>query len=390
MSTIQMLNLILIVILVFIVLLGLVAVLLIFKMRKKDESKSKEQIKINSKEENNNLISRTGKSINSIYQFMEFDEITDNMIARNNRKQFVMVIQCKGINYDLLSEDEKNAVEAGFIEFLNTLRFPIQLYVQTRTLDLKEILNDYERRITDINDDIIKINSQIEMARARGNNDVIERLQFEKQRKINILEYGESIEDYTQKISESKNILQQKTYIVLSYFVSEFGDVSKYSKEEVNDIAFTELYTRAQTLIRALASAEITGNVLNSEELAELLYVAYNRDSSEKYTLKDALDSDYNRIYSTARDVMQEKKQRIERQIEEDAARLASKSIIKADEITRAERQRKIKEKASEMVDEYKDELSNRLYEEAQNQIRNANVDEELKENIANSTRINV
>ncbi len=390
MSTIQMLNLILIVILVFIVLLGLVAVLLIFKMRKKDESKSKEQIKINSKEENNNLISRTGKSINSIYQFMEFDEITDNMIARNNRKQFVMVIQCKGINYDLLSEDEKNAVEAGFIEFLNTLRFPIQLYVQTRTLDLKEILNDYERRITDINDDIIKINSQIEMARARGNNDVIERLQFEKQRKINILEYGESIEDYTQKISESKNILQQKTYIVLSYFVSEFGDVSKYSKEEVNDIAFTELYTRAQTLIRALASAEITGNVLNSEELAELLYVAYNRDSSEKYTLKDALDSDYNRLYSTARDVMQEKKQRIERQIEEDAARLASKSIIKADEITRAERQRKIKEKASEMVDEYKDELSNRLYAEAQNQIRNANVDEELKENIANSTRKNV
>lgn len=375
-STVDMLNLILVVILGFIVLLGLIAVLLIFKMRKKDKPEKQEAIKIQSKEENSNLISRTGKSINSIYKFMEFDEITDNMIARKNRKQYVMVIQCKGINYDLLSEDEKNAVETGFIEFLNTLRFPIQLYVQTRTLNLNDILNEYERRIVNINDQIIKINSQIEMARARGNNEAIERLLFERRRKENILEYGESIEDYTKQISDSKNILQQKTYIVLSYFTSEFGDVSKYSREEVNDIAFTELYTRAQTLIRALASAEVSGKVLDSEELAELLYVAYNRDSSEKYTLRDALNSEYDRLYSTARDVLQEKKDRINRQIEEDAARLASRSIIRADEMTREERQRKVKQRALEMIDDYKDELTNKMYEDAQNQIKNGETEE--------------
>lgn len=375
-STVDMLNLILVVILGFIVLLGLIAVLLIFKMRKKDKPEKQEAIKIQSKEENSNLISRTGKSINSIYKFMEFDEITDNMIARKNRKQYVMVIQCKGINYDLLSEDEKNAVETGFIEFLNTLRFPIQLYVQTRTLNLNDILNEYERRIVNINDQIIKINSQIEMARSRGNNEAIERLLFERRRKENILEYGESIEDYTKQISDSKNILQQKTYIVLSYFTSEFGDVSKYSREEVNDIAFTELYTRAQTLIRALASAEVSGKVLDSEELAELLYVAYNRDSSEKYTLRDALNSEYDRLYSTARDVLQEKKDRINRQIEEDAARLASRSIIRADEMTREERQRKVKQRALEMIDDYKDELTNKMYEDAQNQIKNGETEE--------------
>ena len=48
---------------------------------------------------------------------MEFDSVQDNMIIRKGRKQYVMVIECKGINYDLLSEDEKNAVEAGFVEF---------------------------------------------------------------------------------------------------------------------------------------------------------------------------------------------------------------------------------------------------------------------------------
>ena len=380
MNTIQILNLLLIFILVLIVLLGFIAILLIFKMRKKNEPELAEKIETKPKEENLNLISRTGKAINSIYKFMEFDEITDNMIARKNRKQYVMVIQCKGINYDLLSEDEKNAVEAGFIEFLNTLRFPIQLYVQTRTLNLNDILNQYEKRIENINDQIAKINSQIEMARARGNTEVIDRLLFERQRKENILEYGESIEDYTRRISESKNILQQKTYIVLSYYTSEYGDISKYSKEEINDIAFTELYTRAQTLIRALSSAEVSGKVLDSEELSELLYVAYNRESSERYTLRDALNSEYDRLYSTAKDVFEEKKQRIERQIEQDASRLASKSIIRADEITREERQRRVKQRAQEMVDEYKGELSTTLYQEATNQINQADVDEVLKE----------
>ncbi len=380
MNTVEILDLMLVVVIILILLLGLIAVLIIFKIRKKDKNDEKDKINIKAKEENPNLTTRTGKGINSIYKFMEFDAITDNMIARKNRKQYVMVIGCKGINYDLLSEDEKNAVEAGFIEFLNTLRFPVQLYVQTRTLSLNDILNKYEKRIDDINDQIIKINSQIEMAKSRGNNEAVERLMFDRQRKENILEYGESIEDYTQRISESRNILQQKTYIVLSYFTSEYGDISNYSKEEVDDIAFTELYTRAQTLIRALSSAEVSGTVLDSEQLAELLYVAYNRESSEKYTLKDALNADYSRLYSTARDVLEEKKRRIESRIEEDASKLAAKSILKADQKNREEIRNRVKQRAMEMVDDYKNELSPQLYAETKNQIAQANVDEVLEE----------
>ena len=294
MDTIQMLNLILVVILIAILLLGLIAVLLIFKMRKKKEPQDN-QIKVKTQETRNNLITRDGKNIDSIYKFMEFDEILDNMIVRKNGKQYVMVIKCKGINYDLLSEDEKNAVESGFIEFLNTLRFPIQLYVQTRTLNFTDLINGYHERINDVANQIKKLTTQIENARKRGANELVDKLEFERRRKQNILEYSESITGYTEKLNESKNILQQKTYLVLSYFTSEFGDTSTYSKDEISDIAFSELYTRAQTLIRALASAEVTGTVLDSEELMELLYVAYNRDESEIYTLRNALNSEYDR-----------------------------------------------------------------------------------------------
>lgn len=384
MDTVQMLNLILIVILILILVLGFIAGILIFKMRKKKEPQN-DNIQVQNQgqaQAKTNLITRDGKLINSIYKFMEFDEVLDNMIVRKGRKQYVMVIECKGINYDLLSEEEKNAVESGFIEFLNTLRFSIQLYVQTRKLNFEDLINNYHSKIHDIDNQIARLNTQIENARRNGNKDLVTKLEFEKNRRQNILEYGESITDYTERLSESKNILQQKTYIIISYYTAEFGDTSNYSNDEIDDIAFSELYTRAQTLIRALASAEVTGKVLNSEELMELLYVAYNREQSEIFTLRNALNSEYDKLYSTARDVMEEKKNRINRQIEADAAKLASKSIIDADkeEMQKRRKEEQIRQKALEMVEEYKDDMSKPLFEAVKQKVQNANVEEEIKD----------
>ena len=385
MDTVQMLNLILIVILFLILILGFIAALLIYKMRKSKEPKNNNEIQINNQGQNQNkanLITRDGKTINSIYKFMEFDEVLDNMIVRKGRKQYVMVIECKGINYDLLSEGEKNAVESGFIEFLNTLRFSIQLYVQTRKLNFEDLINNYHEKIHNVDSQISRLNAQIENAKRNGNTDLVSKLEFEKKRKENILEYGESITDYTEKLSESKNILQQKTYIIISYYTSEFGDTSTYSNDEIDDIAFSELYTRAQTLIRALASAEVSGRVLNSEELMELLYIAYNREQSEIFTLRNALNSEYDKLYSTAKDVFEEKKKRIDKQIEIDATKLAAKSIIDADNEAKekARREKLTKQKAIEMVSEYKEDLGKEIYESTKEKINNANVQEVIND----------
>ena len=378
MNTIQMLNIILIIVVLLIFILGITALLIIKRMvdKKQEEEKNNKEIKDNN-DAKTNYITRDGRAIDSIYKFMEFDSINDNMIVRKNGKQFVMIIECKGINYDLLSEEEKEAVEMGFIEMLNTLRFPIQLYVQTRTLDLTNLIKEYKKRTDDIRDQINRIDYQISVANSKSDMDLLNKLQFERKRKINILEYGESIEDYTVRMSESKNILQQKTYIVISYYISEYGDTSKYSKEEVRDIAFSELYTRCQTVIRSLASAEVTGRVISSEEIAELLYVAYNRDGSEKYNLRDALNSEYDRLYSTAKDVMEEKERRIKEQIDDEASKLAANSIIKADEMNREQRENKIKQRAQEMVDDYKDEMTDELYRETKKQIASAQIGQE-------------
>ena len=383
-SQIEMLNLIMIGIIGVMGLLSLIVVFNIIRMRIKENERTAENSpKIIGGQSNNqvkktNLITRDGKEIDSIYQFMEFDSITDNMIIRKNREQFVMVIECKGINYDLLSNDEKSAVELGFIAFLNTIRTPIQLYVQTRKLDMSNLLNSYSKRTEAMLDEISKIDAQIQLARQKGNEELLNKLMFDRKRKINIVEYSESIEEYTNKINDSQYMLQQKTYIVVSYYANEIGDTKKYSDLELNDLVFSELFTRTQTILNALTSSEITGKVLNSEELAELLYVAYNRESSDTYTLRNALDAQYDRLYSTAKDVLETRKQELKKQIETEALKLATNSITKADEQLKEERKLKaaeIRRKAESIMADYKDDLSKDLYEKTIKEIREAELD---------------
>ena len=383
MSTIEVLDLILVIVILLILLLTFLTVFIIIKIRNGKPKKQKERIDVNSTEKKDtttNLITRNGVGIDSIYKFMEFDNIVDNMIVRKNGKQYVMIMECKGVNYDLLSEDEKDAVQMGFIELLNTLRFPIQLYVQTRTLDLTNTIKKYEKRTDAIKDSLYKLKADLNDARYEDNLKKTKEITEEINKKENILEYAKSIEDYTIGISSNKNILQQKMYLIISYFPSEYGDISKYSKEEINDIAFSELYTRSQAVKRSLLSAEVNGNILSSEQLVELLYVAYNKDESETYTLSNALEADYTRLYSTAVDVMEEKKRKIEEKVNEDAQKLVAKSIIKADLISREERAKKVKEEAQKIADEYKNQISEPLYNETKRQIANATVNEALNE----------
>lgn len=319
------------------------------------------------------------QGVASMKQFLAFDEVVDNMIVRKKGEQYVMVIQAKGINYDLLGEDEKIAVENGFVQFLNVLRFPVQLYVQTRRLNLNENIRQYVERINKINDDIAKLDMQIKKETSNGRMELVRKLEFDRRRKINILEYGMDVTNYVSRLSQNKDVLQQNTYVVLSYYKSEFGgEIQNYSREEIDNIAFSELYTRAQTLIRGLAAAGVGGRVLNSEELAELLYIAYNRDDSELINIRRCVDAEYDSLYNTAKDVLEKQKELLEDNIDEEAVNLTAASIKKADKIRKIRREHKdeIKRKALDYVEQYKYEMTDELYDETRKQIQNAKLDE--------------
>ncbi len=352
-------------IIILVILIGVIFYV-VFKNRKKSEGEN-DKVKSSSKNSAAKL-----QGIESMSKFLAFDQIVDSMIVRKNRQQYVMVIQCKGVNYDLLGEEEKLAVEGGFVQFLNTLRFPIQLYVQTRSLNLKHSIDQYSKRINEVNEEITKLNAQIAKEKANGRLDLVKRMEFDRKRKINILEYGADITNYVARMSQNRSVLKQNTYVIVSYYTSEFGgEIANYSKEEIDNIAFSELYTRAQTLIRGLASAGVTGKVITSEELAELLYIAYNRDESELINIKRSVDAQYDSLYNTAKDTMEKQKEMIEDKVEKEAVELVANSLADADKIMKLKERSKqeIKERAIRYLQEYKDEMTSDLYNETLRQI---------------------
>lgn len=362
-----------------IMILGGILIFLLYKNKKA-------KLEVESSYTNNERKKSSGKGDEksqgrlSIKKFMEFDDIVDNMIVRKNRQQYVMVIKCKGINYDLLSEDEKIAVENGFTQFLNTLRFPVQLYVQTRSLNLKDIIDEYNSKVDGMRQEIDSLDIRIKKAKLSGNRELQDRLEFDRRRKANVLEYGSDITEYIGRMSLNKNVLQQNNYVIVSYYSSEIGtEINNYAKQEIDNMCFNELYIRAQAVIRGLATAEVYGRILDSEELAELLYIAYNRDDAEIMQLRKALDAEYDSFYSTAPDIMQKKIEKLQREVEEEAATLATVSMLEADRIRNLERTKKqrIKARALEMVDDYREELDKDLYIETKAQINNYKTTEE-------------
>ncbi len=374
MSIVTILQIIL-AILVFIIfcLIGIYVLIMYVNKKKEEEPEEEEEIVDES------LGTFRGLSKESIYKFMEFDEIKDNMIVRKNRNQYVMVIQCQGVNYDLMSDDEKMAVEEGFVQFLNTLRFPIQLYVQTRSLNLKDIIDEYKEKVSEIAIDIEKLNSRIANAKTKGNEKLKQKLEFEKLRKTRVLEYGIDISDYVGRMSLNKNILQQKTYVVISYYSNEFSGAADSTPDELDNIAFSELYTRVQSIIHALQASGVNAKILDSENLAELLYVAYNRDDSELIQLSKALDSQYDALYSSGKDVLEKKQEKLEAAINSAAIELATDSIIKADKYRQIDKLRKsqlIKEKANDIIDEYKEQMDPVIYEGARKEIEKAEIED--------------
>lgn len=360
-------------ILVFIIL-GLIAAyfLVIYLNNKKLEKEEEEALGISDEYKDFNGMPRE-----SIYKFMEFDEVKDSMIIRKNRTQYVMILQCSGVNYDLMSEEEKIAVEEGFVQFLNTLRFPIQLYVQTRSLNLKDIVDEYKQKVSAMAQDIEKVNARIKTAKETKNERLLQKLQFEKGRKERVLDYGMDIAEYVSRMSLNKNVLQQRTYLILSYYASETGATADTPQEEIDGMCFSELYTRAQTAIRSLQASEVGSRILSSEEIAELLYIAYNRDDSEILQFTKALDAQYDALYSSGKDVLEKKQAKLDEEINSAAIELATESIVRADKYKQLEelkKEQQIKDKANELVDQYKGQMDKVTYEGAKKEIKKAKI----------------
>ena len=132
---------------------------------------------------------------------MDFDKIEDNMISQKNGERYIMVVECQGVNYDLMSEVEKNAVEEGFIQFLNTLRHSIQIYTQTRTINLENSIQTYRDKVKELDDKLERQRMQYQNMVDSGkySKQQLEQAYYELTKQTNLCEYGKRHNLYNRK-----------------------------------------------------------------------------------------------------------------------------------------------------------------------------------------------
>lgn len=299
----------------------------------KDDNQNKKEVKKSTITEDKK-VKTEGYKKEDVFKFMEFDRILDNMIVQNGGSRFTMAIRCKGINYDLMSEVEQLSVEEGFITFLNTLKFPIQLYVQAQNVDLKGNVTKYRENISDLTSDYNQITEEYNKLASSFDADEkeLERLTKERDRITNVYEYANDIIRYVEKMSNNKNLLQRKFFILLSYNTSEINAVDKFNKDEVIEMCSTELMTRCKGIISALASCSVSGEILDSNELADLLYSAYNRDDKSLMSVKEAIENGMLRLYSTSEDAFAKEEEKLDEYLRNQAQLRAYKAIKYAKE----------------------------------------------------------
>lgn len=364
MSNSQMIE-ILTILLIFcvIILFSVVGILICKKLMKKHKDKKKEikaSEEFNKETKNSKEVVFKSYTKDSIYNFMEFDKIEDNMIIQKQGKRFLMVVECQGVNYDLMSRVEKVAVEEGFLQFLNSLRHPIQIYVQSRTVNLSSSIENYKEKVSEYKMRLDKMLMEYEELKSnpRTKEEILQRYNYEITKQKNLYEYGQDIIQNTEKMNLNKNVLNKKYYVIIPYYAEEANNPD-LDKEEIKNLAFSELYTRAQSVIRTLFVCNVNSKILNSSELINLLYVAYNRDESEIFDMDKAIQAGCDDIYSTAPDVFENKIKALDEMI----ARKAQEKAEKAFEEVKSQKQ-KIAENTEQNIEDLIDEMAKKILDE--------------------------
>ncbi len=201
-------------------------------------------------------------------------ELRDNVVIMKDGS-FRAVVACKSINFDLMSDIEREGIEYSYQNFLNSLKFTTQILVRSQRVDI----GPYIERLSEI----------------RRNND-------------NML-LGVLMDDYINFIdilSQEANIMDKSFFIIVPYYTSPdaekvlqqtknfFKTFSKAKTPEVTQIdratydkALSELTNRIDTIISGLFQIGINSVRLNTKELAELYYNFNNPDTAVREPLVD-------------------------------------------------------------------------------------------------------
>ncbi len=219
-------------------------------------------------------ISPNKESPTSTQSTLLISELRDNMVIMKDGS-FRAVVACKSINFDLMSNAEREGVEYSYQNFLNSLKFTTQILIRSQRVDI----GPYIEKLMEV----------------RRNND-------------NML-LGVLMDDYINFIdilSQEANIMDKSFFVIIPYYTSVdaekvlqqtknfFKTFSRSKVPEVTridratyDKAVTEINNRVDSVMSGLFQIGVHSVRLNTKELAELYYNFNNPDTAVREPLVD-------------------------------------------------------------------------------------------------------
>ncbi len=202
---------------------------------------------------------------NQTQSFVPIQEVRDGIIILKDGSMRA-ILMTSSVNFALKSEDEQKSIIYQFQNFLNSLNFDMQIFVQSRNLDIRPYVSLLQDRLKVQTDDLMK---------------------------IQIREYIQFVKSFT----EQANIMTKHFFIVVPYTPLSanvakakrgfFG--SKKTSQEQNKIvsdAFAESRTqiaqRVDVVLSGVARTGVRAVQLGTEEVIEVFYQLFNPGEAEK------------------------------------------------------------------------------------------------------------
>lgn len=194
--------------------------------------------------------------------FVPVREVRDGIVVLKDGGLRAILL-ASSINLALKSSDEQAAVLSQFQNFLNSLEFSVQFFLQSRELDIRPYIATLEKRYQEQLDDLLK---------------------------IQIREYISFIKDFTQRV----NIMSKSFFIVVPYdppLIERRGGVlggilGKSKQELAGDTSFeqyrTQLEQRISVIDQGLVRCGVRVAQLGTEETIELYAKLFNPGELEK------------------------------------------------------------------------------------------------------------
>ena len=210
------------------------------------------------------------KATKAAQDFVPFEEIRDGTIIMKGGSMRAVLLT-SSINFSLKSEDEQMALLRQFQNFLNKLEFSIQIFIQSRRLDIRPYIALLEDRLGQQLEDLLKIQTReyIEFIRNFTENSEIMTKSF-----FVVIPYQPPLLGSGAQSTITNSLFKKKKSVVTSD--------EHQKKVEAFEENQTQLGQRVSVVEQGLARLGIRTVRLGTEELIEVFYKIFNPGELDK------------------------------------------------------------------------------------------------------------